>query len=109
MYSTGVLLMQVVRQKMMIYLLMDVYNVHSRHCSRQCLHISSQSHHIKLHRFSNSFSQVISQWPRMFSMNMMFRNVKRCISHVMFLKSRIICTVEILKKKMYSTVVFVLW
>lgn len=44
------------------------------------------NHHIRLNRFSNSFSQVISQYPRMFSMNTMwFRNVKQCISHVVFI------------------------
>lgn len=43
---------------------------------------------------------------------MIFRNVKRCVSHVMFLKSDIICTVEILKKRMYLTAkegVFLKW
>lgn len=58
-------------------------------CSRQsnCIfYFLGKNHHIRLKQFSNLFSQVISQLLRMFSMNMMFRNVKQCISHVMFIK-----------------------
>lgn len=89
------------------------FNAYTRDCSRKSISIfcfipCCKCSRSKSYQTEKVFLLVLSgdsQWPRMFSMNMRFRNVKRCIPRVMFLKSDIICTVEILKKRMYCTVV----
>lgn len=56
------------------YVLFFIVNVYGAEYLHRC-------HHIGLNGFLTC-SQVISQWLRMFSVNMMFRFVKQCIYHV---------------------------